>query len=198
MKTILRIINGFLLMLLLFGFANAAPSEWTIDPAHSGVYFDVRHIFSTVRGQFNDFTGKIVIDPDDKFASSVEFEVKVKSINTNINQRDTHLRSDDFFAVKKFPTMKFSSKRINQIDGNQYELIGDLTIKDVTKEIKIPFSYLGVKDNPTKPKEQVAGFEGKFTINRLDYNVGNGKFYNMGLINKDVDIIISLEVIKKK
>lgn len=198
MKTILKIINAFLISLFLIGFANAAPSEWHVDPAHSGIYFDIRHIFSTVRGQFDDFTGKIIIDPDDKFASSVEFEVKVKSVNTNINQRDTHLRSDDFFAVKKFPTMKFRSKRINQIEGNQYELIGDFTIKDVTNEIKVPFTFLGVKDNPTNPKEQVAGFETKFSINRLDYNVGNGSFYKMGLIDKDVHITITLELIKKK
>jgi len=94
--------------------------------------------------------------------------------------------------------MKFKSKRINQIEGNQYELLGYLTIKDVTEEIKIPFTFLGAKDNPTNPKEQVAGFEAKFSINRLDYNVGGGNFYKMGLIDKDVHITISLEVLKKK
>jgi polyisoprenoid-binding protein YceI len=64
--------------------------------------------------------------------------------------------------------------------------------------VKVPFTFLGAKDNPTNPKEHVAGFEGNFTINRLDYNVGNGKFYKMGLIDKDVHITITLEVLKKK
>ena len=182
MKTIIRIMSGFFVMLLLVGLANAAPSEWNIDSAHSGVYFDVRHIFATVRGQFNDYTGKFIFDPESNDTSSCEFEVKVKSINTNINQRDTHLRSEDFFAAKKFPTITFKSTRINQIESNKFEIVGNLT----------------VKDNPTKPKEQVAGFEGKFTIDRLEYNVGNGNFYKMGLVGKDVLITISLEVLKKK
>jgi polyisoprenoid-binding protein YceI len=198
MKTILRIMNGFFVMLLLVSFANAAPSEWNIDPAHSGVYFDVRHIFATVRGQFDDYTGKFIFDPESNDTSSCEFEVKVKSINTNINQRDTHLRSEDFFAAKKFPTITFKSTRINQIEGNQFEIVGNLTVKDVTKEVKVPFTYFAVKDNPTKPNELVAGFEGKFNIDRLEYNVGNGNFYKMGLVGKDVLITISLEVLKKK
>lgn len=198
MKTILRIMNVFFVMLLLVGFANAAPSEWNIDPAHSGVYFDVRHIFATVRGQFDDYTGKFIFDQESNDTSSCEFEVKVKSINTNINQRDTHLRSEDFFAAKKFPTIAFKSTRINQIEGNQFEIVGNLTVKDVTKEVKVPFTYFAVKDNPTKPNELVAGFEGKFTIDRLEYNVGNGNFYKMGLVGKDVLITISLEVLKKK
>ena len=198
MRTILRTMKGFLVVLLIAGFAHAEPAQWDIDPAHSGVYFDVRHIFATVRGHFAEFTGNVIIDPESKDTSSCEFEVKVKSIDTNINQRDTHLRSDDFFAAKKFPTMTFKSTRINQIGDNRFEIVGNLKLKDVTREVKVPFIYFGVKDNPSNPKEQVAGFEGQFTINRLDYHVGDGKFYNMGLVDKDVRVTISLEVIKKK
>ena len=198
MKTILRITKAFFVMLLIVGFANAAPSEWNIDPAHSGVYFDVRHIFATVRGQFNDYTAKFIFDPESNYTSSCEFEVKVKSIDTNISQRDTHLRSEDFFAAKKFPTMTFKCTRINQLEGNKFEIVGNLTVKDVTKEIKVPFTYFAVKDNPGKPDEMVAGFEGTFTIDRLEYNVGNGSFYKMGLVDKDVHITVSLEVLKKK
>ena len=198
MKTVLRIMNGCFVMLLLVGFADSAPSEWHIDPGHSGVYFDVRHIFATVRGQFDTFTGKLVIDPESKDASSCEFEVGVKSINTNMNQRDTHLRSEDFFDARRHPIIKFKSTGINQIEGDQFEAVGNLTVKDVTKEIKVPFTYFEAKDNPSNPKELVAGFEGKFTIDRLTYHVGSGKFYDMGLVDKDVLITISLEVLKKK
>ena len=67
-----------------------------------------------------------------------------------------------------------------------------------TREVKVPFTYFVVKDNPSNPKEQVAGFEGRFTIDRLEYHVGDGKFYKMGLVDKDVRVTISLEVIKKK
>lgn len=197
MKTI-SIIKSIIITVLLSGYVNAAPSEWSIDPAHSGIYFDVKHIFSTVKGRFNDFSATVIIDKEKVSDSSVYFEVQVKSINTNIDQRDAHLRTGDFFDADKFPVMKFKSTSVTHVTGNNYLLKGDFTIKDVTKKIEIPFRYLGTKDNPMKPGKLVSGFECSFTINRLDYGVGDGKFYTQGLVGKDVDITISLELEKSK
>ena len=177
---------------------NAEPTEWNIDRVHSSVFFDVKHTFATVRGQFDDFTGTILIDPDNKGKSRIDMEVKAASINTNNRQRDNHLRSEEFFSVKKYPLMTFKTKKVKQVKDNVFELEGKLTVKDITKEVVVPFIYHGVKDNPLNPKQLVAGFEGKFTIDRLEYNVGNGKFHKMGVIGKDVDIIITLEVLRNK
>jgi len=190
--------NGLLAIFFLAGLAYAAPSEWRVDPGHSGLYFDIRHIYATIRGHFNDFSGKIRFDPENKLTGSCEFEAAVTSIDTNINQRDTHLRSKDFFAAKDFPTIRFKSTQINQIEDNRFEMVGNLTVKDVTRKVKIPFVYYAPKGNPSNPKEQVAGFEGEFNIDRLEYHVGSGKFYEMGLIDKDVLITVSLEVLKQK
>lgn len=177
---------------------NAAPTEWDIDRAHSSVYFDVKHTFATVRGQFDDFSGSILIDPDNKGESRIDMEVKAASINTNNRQRDNHLRAEDFFSAKKYPLMTFKTTKVRQVKDNLYELEGKLTVKDVTKDVVVPFIYYGVKDNPLNPKQLVAGFEGKFTIDRLEYNVGNGRFHKMGVIGKDVEITITLEVLRNK
>ena len=125
-------------------------------------------------------------------------EVKVKSINTNIRKRDDHLRSDEFFAVKEYPTMTFKTEKIRQVDGNRFEVEGKLTVKDITKKIVVPLTYFGMKENPLKPKQLVAGFEAKFTIDRLQYDVGPGKYYEMGVIGKDADVTITLEVLRDK
>jgi polyisoprenoid-binding protein YceI len=198
MKIIFKSVNTILFLIVLAGFANAAPGEWNIDKVHSNIYFDIRHIFSTVRGKFDDFSGKILIDTEKPEASSVNFEVKVKSVNTFIGQRDTHLRSGDFFDVGKYPLMKFRSTSVKHVEGSKYLMTGLFTIKDVTREIEIPFTYLGVKDNPSNSGELVAGFDAAFNINRLDYHVGTGKYYDMGLVDKDVKVLITLELLKKK
>jgi polyisoprenoid-binding protein YceI len=90
------------------------------------------------------------------------------------------------------------SKRISHKEGNQYEVEGDLTIKDVTKSLVLPLTYFGTRDNPLQKGEVVAGFETRFTLNRLDYHVGSGKFHEMGVAGKDVDITVSLEMLRDK
>ncbi len=196
MRKIKLILKGFFLSALLTCSVNAAPLKWEIDTAHSGIYFDIRHIFSTVRGQFEHFSGKIMIDEKNASASTVYFEVTVDSVNTNIEQRDAHLKSTDFFEVEKFPVMKFESTSVKHVEDRDYLLEGNLTIKGITHEMTLPFKYLGKTENPMKPGAFVSGFECKFTINRLDYNVGDGSFHKKGLIGKDVDITITLELAK--
>ena len=183
--------------ILTGNFAIAGAEKWEIDKAHSNVYFDVRHTYATVRGQFDDFSGTLEFDPDNMAFSTVKFEVKTKSINTGIPNRDNHLRSEEFFAVNKFPVMTFESTGVKQKEGDQYTLMGNLTIKGQTKEVAVVFTYFGMRENPLKKGKMVAGFETRFSIDRLEYQVGPGKYAEMGVIGRNVDILISLEVLKE-
>ena len=185
-------------MLLIANFTLADSVKWEIDKAHSNVYFDVRHTYVTVRGQFNDFSGTLQFDPDNLEVSSVTFEVNTKSINTGILSRDNHLRSEEFFAVKKYPSMTFQSAGVKQKEGNQSTLKGNLTIKGKTNKVAVLFTYFGTQENPLKKGQMVAGFETRFSIDRLDYRVGTGKYFEMGVIGNKVDILITLEVLKNK
>jgi polyisoprenoid-binding protein YceI len=185
-------------VLLVANFAFAEAEKWEIDKAHSNIYFDVRHTYATVRGQFNEFSGVLKFDPNNMEKSRVTFEVDTRSINTGIPERDNHLRSDDFFAVKKFPTMTFQSTGVKPKEGNQYTLEGNLTIKGKTGQIAVPLTYYGTRENPLKKGQRVAGFEARITINRLDYQVGPGKYAEMGVIGEKVEILIALEALKDK
>jgi len=198
MKRIIGLVIFAFSIFLFINTAQGAAPKWEFDRDHSNIYFDVKHIYSTARGFFEDFSGEFFFDPNDKDASTCYIEVKVKSINTHIRRRDDHLRSDDFFSASKYPLITFKSTRINHIQGNQYSVEGRLTVKDVTKDITVPFTYFGVRDNPFDKNQLVAGFEARFKIDRLAYNVGNGKFYKMGVVGKEVEITVSLEMTKKK
>jgi len=189
------------LAVLFAGLAMSAPAEagppaWSLDSAHCGFYFDIRHIFSTVRGQFDTFSGSLAFDPNDLEGSAVDIRVDVKSVDTNIRRRDDHLRGEDFFDAAGFPEMRFQSRRIRDLGQNRYEVVGMLSVKDVTREITVPFELLGVKEHPARKGVLVAGFEGRFTIDRLAYHVGGGRFYKMGLVGKDVDVTLSLEMVR--
>ena len=188
----------FILSLLLLGQTHVMAHEWTIDPIHSGVLFEIKHIYSTVRGHFSDFTGEVFFDPDNLEKSKFDFVVNVDSIDTGNEKRDTHLRSNDFFAANKYPVMTFKSSRVSHVSGNKYNLEGKMTIKDITKDMVLEFIYWSEKENPVKKNEMVAGFDTRFNINRFDFHVGDGKFYKAGVVGKDVDILITLEVGRKK
>ena len=198
MKRIALLSIAIVLVMSLGANTYAASPKWNIDQVHSGFYFGVQHIYSTVRGYFEEYDGTIQFDPQNLKDGRVTFEVKVKSINTNHGKRDGHLLSDEFFDAKKYPVMTFESTGIEHVEGAVYTLEGVLTIKDVSKKVRIPLTFFGVKQNPFNPKEEVAGFEASMAIDRLAYHVGNGKFYEMGVVGREVNILISLEVIRKK
>ena len=183
--------------LLMTNFALAEAEKWEIDKAHSNVYFDVRHTYATVRGQFDDFSGTLKFDPENLALSRVKFEVKAKSINTGISNRDNHLRSEEFFAVKKYPFLTFESTDVKLKEGNLYTLVGNLTIKGRTNQVAVLFTYFGTRENPLKKGIMIAGFEARFSIDRLEYQVGPGKYAEMGVIGRNVDVLIALEVLKE-
>lgn len=187
-----------LISLFLFGQTLVMAQEWKIDQAHSSIMFEIKHIYSITRGHFSDFTGNISFDLDHPEKSRCEFAVKVDSINTSDGKRDNHLRSGDFFDSKKYPEMVFKSTRISHINGNKYLLEGKMTLKDVTRDMQMEVIYLGKKENPFDKKKMVAGFETRIKFNRLDFNVGNGQFYKMGVVGKEVDLLISLEMVSDK
>ena len=139
-----------------------------------------------------------MFSPDDLADSRFDFEVDVKSINTGNSKRDGHLNSADFFDSKKFPTMRFKSTAVNHVKDNQYLVEGTMTVKDVSEAISVPFTLLGVKAHPFDDKSEVAGFEAYLTIDRLAYHVGGGKYADMGVVGKEVDVLITLEVLRKK
>jgi polyisoprenoid-binding protein YceI len=198
MKPFIRLLLPVLILLVSGIPVHSAAPAWELDRAHCGIYFSVNHIYSVTRGYFEDFEATIMFAPDDLAGSRFDFKVSVDSINTANSKRDGHLNSGDFFDAKKYPTMTFSSSSIKHIKDEQYMVIGTMTVKDVSQEVSVPFRFMGVKTHPFDKKLEVAGFEAQMTIDRLAYNVGGGKFYDMGVVGKDVDVLISLEVTRKK
>lgn len=191
-------ISLFFAMGMLFLLSSPVlANEWTLDLNHSSIRFGVKHIFSTVWGHFSDFEGKIQFDPDKLDQSAFDFIVKVNSINTSNEKRDTHLRSDDFFSADRFPTMQFRSSRITHGQGNTYMVQGTMTLKETQIPMEIPFTFHGTAPNPFNKGEQVAGFDTEFVLNRLEFGVGSGKFFKMGVVGDQVRVMISLETIRK-
>lgn len=195
----------FILALIFFFLLVSPPRQawadvpqWQFDSAHGSFFFEIKHIFYITRGYFEKYDGTFSFDPDRPEDSRFDIVIETQSLTTQHEKRDRHVRSDDFLDVKRYPEMRFQSTRIRQLRDNVYEVDGRLTIKDVTKDVVVPFTFLGVRDNPFNSKQQVAGFEARMTIDRLEYNVGSGKYYEMGAIGKDVDILISLEMLRDK
>jgi polyisoprenoid-binding protein YceI len=170
----------------LVGSAFAA-DEYKIDPVHSSANFAVKHMMvSTVKGRFTDVTGTISFDPQDVTKSQVKAVIKTPSITTDNGQRDGHLKSPDFFDVAKFPEMKFESTKIEK-RGDQYVAIGNLTIKDVTKQVEIPFTVNAAEMGGQKR----LGVDGSFTINRFDYHVDWDKM--PGIVDKQIKVELNVE-----
>ena len=176
-----------------------AQTKWTIDNAHSKVQFAVTHlIISEVTGQFKSFDGNIESSKDDFSDAKIDFTIDVNSINTDNDDRDKHLKSDDFFNAEKFPKISFKGKSLKKIDAKNYKLVGDFTIRDITKEVALDVVYNGsVKDPWGNIK---AGFKVKGEINRFDYNLKWNMLMEAGgaTVGKTVTLIINLELQKSK
>ena len=191
-----------IVLLLLFFIAlaplHAAAQQWHLDTVHTNFFFDVKHTYATVRGQFMDFSGDVYFDPDNPEKGRFDFDIKVNSVDTKVGKRDTHLRSPDFFDAAKYPLITFESARVVSAGDNKYIVEGTLTIKDVSRDLALEFVYHGQKENPLKPGVIVAGLDTTLTSDRLESHVGDGKFYKMGVVGKDVDILFTLELLRDK
>ncbi|MGC4083530.1 MAG: YceI family protein [Vicinamibacterales bacterium] len=126
---------------------------YTIDKSHSEVTFQVRHLITKVRGAFSDYSGTIDFDAANPTNSKVQLTIQVASIDTREAQRDAHLKSDDFFSAEKFPTLRFVSTKITAKGGQEYDVEGDLTIRDVTKHIVVPGDVPGCGEESVGQRE---------------------------------------------
>ena len=119
-------------------------ATYKIDPTHSEIKFKVKHLMITnVTGEFKSFDATMEAEKDDFSDAKISFEADIDSINTNQEQRDAHLKSDDFFNAEKFPKLTFISKELEHVSGSDYKLTGDLTIRDITKEITLDVEFGG-------------------------------------------------------
>ena len=187
--------KAFILFAVTFmSLGSYAQNQWKVDPYHSSLNFNISHSgISIVNGKFIEYTGNLTTNGEELNNAKVDFAVKVKSINTNVEDRDNHLRSADFFEVGKYPEMTFkSSKIVATGKPDQYLLHGKLTIKDVTKDVIFDVHYGGTAKSDQGEK---LGLKATTTINRFDYNI-NYDPTAVG-IGKDVTIIVHLQFAKQ-
>ena len=187
MKTRSLAVLGFVLLALAHVFAA---DEFTIDPVHSSANFSVKHLtISTVHGRFSDISGTIVYDEKNPAKSSVKAVIKTASVNTDNAMRDKDLRSANFFDSEKYPEMRFQSIKVEKI-GDQLQVTGNLTIKDVTRQVSFPIT---LAEGEARGKTRL-GIDFSIALNRFDYNVS---FDSTGAtVGKDIKIDVSVEAIK--
>jgi polyisoprenoid-binding protein YceI len=172
---------------------------WVIDPAHTLVEFSVKHMMiTTVRGRFTRFTGTLNIDDQRPERSTVEGTIEAASIDTHEPNRDNHLRSADFFDAEKYPLLTFRSRRIEPAGDGAYKIIGDITIKDVTREIVFKVTDEGQGKNPWG--KQVRAFSAQATLNRKDFGLNWNVALETGgwLVGDQVKITIELELVEQE
>ena len=180
------------------GIAQEAKMSWKIDPVHSQVQFTVRHMMiSNVRGRFENFTGTVHFDEQDPTHSQVEVQIETASINTKEPNRDTHLKSPDFFNAEAHPYLTFKSKRVKKVDAARGQIIGDLTIRDITKEVVLDVEYAGQAKSPYGTVS--AGFSAQTKINRKDWGLNWNVALETGgwLVGDEVTINLELEIVKQ-
>ena len=183
-----------LVAIVFFTISSFAQTQWKVDPYHSSLNFNISHSgISIVNGKFLEYTGNLTTDGEALSNANFEFNVKVNSINTNVENRDNHLRSADFFEVEKYPNMTFKSTKILATGKpDKYLLYGKLTIKDVTKDVIFDVHYGGsVKSD----KGEKLGMKAKTTIDRFDYNINFDP--TAAGVGKDVTIVVHLQFAKQ-
>lgn len=173
-----------------------ANTSYQVDPAHSAVNLSVRHmVISKVRGRFAKWNAKLVLDTAELARSSVEVEIEAASIDTGVADRDAHLRSPDFLAAEKYPTLRYRSRRVEAASKDRLRVIGDLTIRDVTRELVLDVEYGGQGKDPWG--NQRVGFTATASLNRKDFGLTWNQALETGgvLVADRVDIEIELQAI---
>ena len=175
--------------------AVAGATSYKVDPAHTNVTFLVRHLFTNVEGRFKTFEGTIVFDPAAPEKTVVKGTIDAASIDTNVDKRDQHLRSPDFFDVAKFPKIEFASTGVSDVDKtkNTGKIHGNLTMHGVTKPVVLDAEFLGAATDPWGNKK--GGFSATTTINRKDFGLNWNKALETGgaLVGDDVQIRLNVE-----
>lgn len=177
----------------------AAPMPWDVDADHTTVGFSVKHFFTPVQGQFDDFEVDLQYDDADPSASTVSARIAVASVNTNNDRRDAHLQSADFFEAEAHPYITFRSTSVREAAPGQLIATGDLTIKGVTRQVEMPITLLGIQDIPADMQEmlggakRIASFEAGLTVDRGDFGVGTGSWAATMVVGGEVDIALAVE-----
>ena len=172
-----------------------AAGTWNVDPSHSSVEFQVKHMgLATVKGFFSEFTGSLEVAEDGRVSASGS--VQAASLNTRNAQRDEHLRSPDFFDVENNPELRFESTGVEQVDGETYRITGDLTIRGTTREVVLEGVTTGVDQDPwgnTRVGLEVVG-----QIDRSDYGLNWNQVLESGgvLVGKKVKLLLDISAVK--
>lgn len=200
-----RIATLSLALLMLAGFTltdktgrTTAPDpvSWRLDKSHSQVIFKVRHLgISHVTGRFKDFDITLDFDPQDLKTLRTTANIKVNSIDTENERRDNHLRSEDFFFAEQHPEMTFVSKEVRDVQGNTFKLVGDLTMRGVTREVVLDGEFHGTI--PAREGKTRAALSATGTVNRMDYGLKWNNLTETGglVVGHDVEIEINLEAL---
>jgi polyisoprenoid-binding protein YceI len=199
MRPLTRLLAAIVTLVLILP-ALAAAETWVIDPAHTVSGFTVRHMMiSNVTGVFEATKGTIEYTVGDPNSIKADITIETKSVNTRIARRDDDLRSDNFFNAEKFPTITFKSKRVQNVKPGGFELVGDLTIRDVTKEVVLKV------EGPTQPIRDPGGNRrvgagASTAINRKDFNINYNRLIEAGgvVVGDEVKINLEIEVVEKK
>jgi polyisoprenoid-binding protein YceI len=177
---------------------QTAMTTWTIDTAHSHVGFAIKHLMiATVRGQFPGVRGTVTVDESDPTTASIDITILTSTVTTGDEKRDGHLRSPDFFDVERHPKITFRSKRIEGKSGDALRVVGDLTIRDVTREVVLDVELLGRAKDPWG--QEHAAFEANTKINRADYGLTWNAALETGgmLVGDEVKISIEAQLLKQ-
>ncbi len=194
-----RLITTILAVFVMFFPIYVHGATWQIDPDHSSFQFKVRHMtVSNVTGEFKKVNGVVTMEGNDPTGLKVELTLDAASVNTDHAKRDEHLRSEDFFDVAKHPTVTFISKKMIRVDENRLKVVGDLTIRGVTKEITVDVE--GPTPEVKDPGGNIRrGATGTSKINRKDFGMVWHKVLDNGglVVGDDVNISVEVELIKK-
>jgi polyisoprenoid-binding protein YceI len=172
--------------------------DYDIDPAHSRLGFAAKHaMVATVRGQFAVYSGEVHLDEENPANSRVRLEIDTASVDTGNADRDTHLRSGDFFDVETHPKITFVSKTVKKVDDDVYTLIGDLTINGKTNPVSVDFELAGTANDPWGNVR--AGFEGKATVNRRDWGLDFNVALDKGgvLVGEKIKLEFDISAVRK-
>lgn len=178
---------------------NAQNIVWNVDPTHTTVKFSVTHLMvSEVEGNFKTYSGKVESPSTDFNNGTVEFSIDVNSINTESADRDKHLMGDEFFNAAKYPKIIFKSTSFKKVAGNKYELIGNLTIRNITKKVTFDVKNNGLMKDPWGNMK--AGFKATSKINRKDYDLKWSMVTEAGgmVVSDEVDITVNIELSQAK
>ena len=179
-------------------FAHSA--SWSIDSSHTSVAFKIRHLgVSWVRGEFRSFNGQVEYDPKKISKTKVSVSIDAKSVDTRNERRDAHLRNSDFFDVEKHPKIEFESTKIINIQKDSFDMVGNLKIRGITKQIKIRVSEIS-SELKRKGRRSKMGASGQTSFNRKDFNVSWNRFLDSGglVLSETVYIYLEIELNKMK